>query len=196
MKFLLRIVAAAAVVLLAGLAVTSSGGYDVSARERHWPVTERLIEWVRNRSIAAHAKDILVPASLDDHDRVVAGMAHYREHCAVCHGGPGTAPDDMAEGMYPAPPDLQKAARRRSPAELFWIIKNGIKMSGMPAWADHGDADLWSIVALVVQLPSLKSDGYAKLAAEAEMIAGGHHHHHPGSESEEMEEDGHHQHHP
>ena len=175
MNWMVRSAAVLVALVAAGLGIAYSGVVDASARERHWPVIERLIEWARNRSIAVHAKDISVPTSFDAHDRVVEGMTHYREHCAVCHGGPGVGPDDMAQGMYPAPPDLQQAAARRTPAELFWIIKNGIKMSGMPAWADHGDEELWPIVALVSQLPILNPEDYASLAAEADLTKGGRH---------------------
>lgn len=79
----------------------------------------------------------------------------------------------MAEGMYPRPPKLTDAAVHWSPVELFWILKNGIRMSGMPAWGDHGDKDLWDIVAFLEQLPTLSEQNYGKLVRES-MAAGGH----------------------
>jgi mono/diheme cytochrome c family protein len=126
-------IVAAVAVLLAGFGIAYSGSFDVSAQERHWPAIERRIAWARDGSISAHAKEVTVPASFDGRDQVVRGMVHYREHCAVCHGGPGVEADDMAKGMYPAPPDLRQAAARRTPAELFWIVRNGIAAPGMPS---------------------------------------------------------------
>lgn len=83
----------------------------------------------------------------------------------------------MAEGMYPKPPVLNDVAQRYTPGELFWILKHGIKMSGMPSWADHGDDDLWNIVAFLEKLPGMNSSTYQALVARAE-AAGGHHMHH------------------
>ncbi len=78
--------------------------------------------------------------------------------------------------MYPKPPVLTHVASRRTPAELFWILKHGIKMSGMPAWGDHGDPALWNIVAFLEHLPDTDARQYAELTREA-AAAGGHHMH-------------------
>jgi mono/diheme cytochrome c family protein len=90
-------------------------------------------------------------------------------HCAVCHGAPGVPKGDIAEGMYPQPPDLAVAAKQYSDAELFWILKHGIKMTGMPAWADHSDAELWATVAFVKKLPGMSEAAYAKFVKENAM---------------------------
>lgn len=82
----------------------------------------------------------------------------------------------MAEGMYPSPPVLTDVAHRYSPAELFWILKHGIKMSGMPSWGDHSDEDLWNTVAFMEKLPTMSEEDYGKLVM-ASMAAGGHHMH-------------------
>ena len=65
------------------------------------------------------------------------GVAHYAAHCAVCHGAPGVPKGDIGRGLYPPPPDLARTAPLYTPAELFWTVKHGIKMTGMPAWSDH-----------------------------------------------------------
>ena len=163
----------ACIVAVGGVAAAT---FDVSARTRHWPATTWAIEQVRDHSIRSGAAGIAVPAGLDDPKRVVAGAEHYRAHCAVCHGAPGVEPDVIARGMYPAPPDLRHAAEHRGPAELFWIVKNGIKMSGMPAWADHGDEELWPVVALLLQLPKMTAEEYVRLTAEIDHPAGRHDH--------------------
>src|SRR5262245_4431884 len=83
---------------------------------------------------------------LDDPAKLLIGVEHYAAHCAVCHGAPGVSRGDIARGLYPPPPDLAKTAPLYTPAELFWIVKHGIKMTGMPAWSNHSDDELWATV--------------------------------------------------
>lgn len=169
-------VAAGLFAAIGGAAAIALSTFDVSARTRHWPATTWAIEVVRDHSIRSAAAGIVVPAGLGDRVNIMAGAEHYRAHCAVCHGAPGVEPDIIARGMYPAPPDLRYAAEHRGPAELFWIVKNGIKMSGMPAWGDHGDEELWPVVALMQQLPKMTAEDYTRLTAEIDQAAGHHQH--------------------
>lgn len=156
--------------------ITWFGMISVAATEPHWPVTYWLMEVTRNRSINTNAAGIVPPGNLAEQSRIISGTAHFVEHCSGCHSAPGVPADDLAEGMYPAPPVLTDAARRWTPGELFWIVKNGIKMSGMPAWTNHGDEALWNIVAFLEKLPTLSEADYAQLVM-ASMHAGGHHMH-------------------
>jgi mono/diheme cytochrome c family protein len=110
-----------------------------------------------------------------DRAKILIGTEHFAAHCAVCHGAPGVPKGDIAHGLYPQPPNLAEAAKRYSPGELFWIVKHGIKMSGMPAWADHSDEELWATVAFLRKLPGMTEEDYAKLVM-ASMAHGGHHH--------------------
>jgi mono/diheme cytochrome c family protein len=135
--------------LLGGFAVIYTGAYDVAATSPHWPVTSWVMETARIRSIKAHAASIQAPPSFDDPANIPIGVEHFAAHCAVCHGAPGVPRGDIAQGLYPPPPDLAKTAPFYSSAELFWIVINGIKMTGMPAWSDHSDAELWGTVAFV-----------------------------------------------
>lgn len=153
---------------LGGAAFIYSGLYNIAAKDAHWPVTLWVIEKARDRSVEVHAAGIRVPASLDDEAKIAGGAGHFATHCAVCHGAPGVAKDDIAGGMYPQPPDLDHASRHFTPAELFWIVKNGIKLTGMPSWADHGDDELWDIVAFLEKLPAMPPDEYGRLVAAAE----------------------------
>jgi mono/diheme cytochrome c family protein len=169
------ILVAALVALLGGFAVIYAGIYDVAATEPHSPVTSWLLETVRTRSIKAHAAGIHVPPGLDDPAKVIIGVEHYAAHCAVCHGAPGVPKGDIAHGLYPQPPNLAEAAERYSPAELFWIVKHGIKMTGMPAWNDHSDSELWATVSFLEKLPGMSEQDYARLVMSG-MAHGGHHH--------------------
>jgi len=163
------------VVVLGAVAVFYCGVYDVAATTPHWPVARTILETARLRSIKAHAAGIAVPSGLDDPAKVLVGVEHYGAHCTVCHGAPGVPKGDIGRGLYPPPPDLAKAASLYSPAELFWILKHGIKMTGMPAWSDHSDEELWATVAFLEKLPSLSEQDYAKLLM-ASAAHGGHRH--------------------
>jgi mono/diheme cytochrome c family protein len=160
-------------VVLAGIAFVYSGAYYVGADQPHWSMTSWLFNEARNRSIRAHASGIAVPGGLDDPARILAGVAHFAEHCVVCHGAPGAERGDIAEGLSPRPPNLADAARCYTPAELFWIVKHGIRMTGMPAWRDHSDDELWATVAFLEKLPGMTDLDYAKLLA-ASRAQGGH----------------------
>ena len=168
------LIAAIVVLLLSGFVVIYAGIYDVAATAPHWRVTLWLIETARIRSIKAHAAEIQTPLGLDDPAKVVIGIGHYAAHCAVCHGAPGVPKGDIAHGLYPQPPDLAYASSHYTPAELFWIVKHGIKMTGMPAWSDHSDEELWATVAFLQKLPGMSEQEYAKLVM-ASMAQGGHH---------------------
>ncbi|GBQ24030.1 cytochrome c family protein [Acetobacter estunensis NRIC 0472] len=161
----------------AGATVVFGGLYDVSATSPHWRLTYRVLETARLHSIRHHAEGITAPVDLETQARLVGGASHFSTHCASCHSAPGVEAEDMAVGMYPKPPVLKDVAQRYTPGELFWILKHGIKMSGMPSWADHGDDDLWNIVAFLGSLPGMNSSDYQALVAQAG-AAGGHHTHH------------------
>ena len=168
---LIAIVLAAAA---AGAAAIYSGVYNVAATDPHWPITYRILEIARNRSIRAHAAGIVVPAGYAEEKKVIAAAGHFGEHCSVCHGGPGLDRGDFAGGMYPKPPDLTNVSKRFTPSELFWILKNGIKMSGMPSMADDGDEMLWATVGFLEKLPGMTPDEYNDLWM-ASQAAGGQH---------------------
>jgi mono/diheme cytochrome c family protein len=175
MRTALAIIATVIVVaVLAGAAFVYSGNYYVGADQQHWPTTEWLLNEARNRSIRAHAAGITEPIGLNDPAKIVAGVSHYSEHCAVCHGALGVERGDLAEGLYPRPPNLTHSIKLYTPAELFWIIKHGIKMTGMPSWGDHIDDELWTTVAFVRMLPGMTPEEYSKLVQEV-MQASGHH---------------------
>lgn len=163
------------ILVLGAGAVIYAGVYDVAATAPHWRATAWLLETARTRSIKAQAAGIAVPPGLDDPAKVIIGIEHYAAHCAICHGAPGVPKGDIAQGLYPPPPDLAKTAPLYTPAELFWTVKHGIKMTGMPAWSDHSDDELWATVGFLEKLPGMREQDYAKLVM-ASIAHGGHHH--------------------
>ena len=162
------------VVPLAAGALIYVGLYDVAATTPHWLVARAILETARVRSIKAHASGLETPLGLEDPAKVLIGVEHYAAHCAVCHGAPGVPKGDIGRGLYPQPPDLAKMPSLYSPPELFWILKHGIKMTGMPAWRDHTDDELWATVAFLEKLPGMSEQDYARLVM-ASMAHGGHH---------------------
>ena len=155
------------VVIVGIVGAVRVGLYNVAATNPHFKLTNALLHTVMRYSVKARASGIATPP-LDDPALIEQGFADYREMCQVCHGAPGIDPDEAGKGLTPRPPDLTRTAGRWSDAELFWIIKNGVRMTGMPAWGPtHDDARLWSMVAFVRRLPSLSARDYASLVEEA-----------------------------
>src|SRR6266850_7884657 len=110
-----------AVVLIGGAVFVYSGFYDIGAAAPHWRITHWVMETARVRSIKAHAAGITAPPGLDDLARIPMGTEHFAAHCAVCHGAPGVPKGDIAQGLYPQPPDLTQMSTRYTPSELYWI---------------------------------------------------------------------------
>jgi len=137
-----------------------AGAYNVAATEPHGPTARWLLETVMEKSVKARARNIH-PVPLDDAALVAKGGKTYGAMCQSCHGGPGVTLSALARGLRPAAPDLARTARDWQPNELFWIVKNGIKMTGMPAWGpSHSDTELWAVVAFVTRLPTMPLSDY------------------------------------
>lgn len=172
-----RILATLAVLAIAGAiaaaAVVYGGLYDVSATNPHLRPTYAVLDIAMRRAVQERAEKIAVP-KLDDPALVARGLALFREHCVQCHGAPGIAPQPFALGLTPSAANLAHTAREWKPAELFWVVKHGLKMTGMPAWEFRmGEADLWSVVAFLRELPSLSPDDYERRAAAVPKAAPG-----------------------
>ena len=136
------------------------GVYDVSAVQQHTPPVYHTLDAALKRSIQRRARAI-TPPPLDDAAMIERGFQIYRKKCVECHGAPGVARQDVGKGLTPLPANLVHTARTWSAAEIYWTVRNGVKMSGMPAWRfKYPDEDLWSIVAFVKQLARFSPSGY------------------------------------
>lgn len=145
---------------LLGSAIVYFGWYDVSATSPHTIAVHHLMDTALTRAVKARSADIQVP-DLDAPERIRNGSQLYRAHCAQCHGGPGVAPQPYALGLHPAPAALVTTARTRPAADIFWITRQGIKMTGMPAWQYRlTDAEIWDVVAFMRVLPTLSTAQY------------------------------------
>ena len=158
------------IAVVGGVAV-GLGVYDVAADAPHWPAMEWVLQLARARSVAVRAADVRAP-DLDDAARVRSGAGNYDAMCATCHLRPGRADSELHRGLYPQPPDLTRSGIA-DPAQAFWTIKHGVKMSAMPAWGRSMQDDyIWSLVAFLRRLPQMTPEQYlAEVAA-----SGGHHH--------------------
>jgi hypothetical protein len=141
-----------------GTAVFLFGGhYNVAAIQPDPAIVDWALQRVRMASVARHA-GVTGPVTLDDPVIVQAGARAYANRgCPICHGAPGVTWQKFSEGLNPSPPDLAEAGKQREPAQIFWVIKNGIKMTGMPGFGATGveDKEIWSMVAFVKKLPGV-----------------------------------------
>jgi mono/diheme cytochrome c family protein len=164
----------ALVVVLGAAAVAAVfyfGLYDVSATDQHLAPTYRILDTAMRRSVRQRAAQITVP-DLSQPGQIQRGLALYRQHCVQCHGAPGVAPEPFALGMTPAPANLVYTAREWPPADVFWVVKEGIKMTGMPAWKHRmADEDVWAIVSFMRELPRLSPEEYRSRKAERSIAA-------------------------
>jgi mono/diheme cytochrome c family protein len=157
---LLLLVGAVAAAIYTGL-------YNIAADVPHTQPVYWLIETVRNRSVAVRARNVNVPNDLNDASRVSRGAGQYAEMCSSCHLAPGMKRTEVSQGLYPRAPELRRSTEL-TPAEQFWVIKHGIKMTGMPAWGvTHDDELLWDVVAFVRKLPELTPEQYKALVKNA-----------------------------
>lgn len=171
---LLRLVGLTAVVIviviLGGLVFIYSGVYNIAATQPHTRPVYWVLEKAMEQSVRRRARDIKAPP-LDNPALVEQGFRHYVHLCETCHGAPGVAPSGIGLGIMPAAPYLMETTRKWQPAELYWIIKYGIKMTAMPSWRPTQDEqDIWAIVAFLQKLPSLSPQGYQAMARVLEEI--------------------------
>ena len=154
-------------IVLLGTSFVYFGLYNIGADAPHIRPVYALIDSLRERSISVRASGISAPADLASPQRIATGAGLYGEMCSGCHLGPGVERSELSQGLYPQAPELARA-HPMSPAEQFWIIKHGVKLSAMPAWGKtHSDPLIWDMVAFVRKLPSLSPGEYQKLVAGA-----------------------------
>ena len=171
-RIIISFAAFCALGLLVVAGVVFSGLINVAADDPHTGAVHAFLETARNRSIEVRSEDIVVP-SLDDEDQIRAGAGNYDSMCVGCHLAPGMAETELSNGLYPAPPSLAEAGLYGDPAKTFWVIKHGIKATGMPAWGKSmADPYIWGMVAFLQKLPELDEGAYRALVASS----GGHQH--------------------
>ena len=182
MKTILSLILAS--LILAFIAL-GSGAYNMAATEKHWGITEKIIEWVRESSIEARARNLEVPP-LDDAEVLLKGAVHYNAMCITCHLAPGLKPTELSIGLYPQAPIFHQRESVNDPVkklehirEYFWVIKNGLKMTAMPAWGlSHDDNSIWAMAAFVVKMSHMTPEQYENLISSAKDHSHDHEHSH------------------
>ncbi len=167
MKYFVGAVTVLALLVVGYLIFIYSGIYNISALVHHDEMTLWMMNTVKENSIKHNVDDDIKTPDLTDSSLIRMGFVHYREMCVGCHGGPGIEQNEIAKGLYPNPPMLAKVVKARTPQQLFWITKNGLKMTGMPAFGiTHTDDMIWAIVAFTNKLPTLTKEQYQFLDNE------------------------------
>ncbi len=141
-----------------------SGAYNVAASSGHWAIVEWFLRFGMRNSVELRAATIN-PPPLDDQNLIALGAGHFHLGCAYCHGTPGSAGTRVTDAMLPAPPHLPTSMQPWKDEELFWIVRHGIKYTGMPGWLAPERADeVWAVVAFLKKLPKLDARQYRELA--------------------------------
>ena len=154
-----------AFLLLLGLTIVIGGiglwyflSSGVSAREQPGRIEEFVAGRARNMAIARRARSLSNPVEYSG-EMIADGRAHFADHCATCHANDGSGDTPIGRGMWPKPPDMRRARTQNlSDGELFWIIENGIRFTGMPAWSTgtkEGETASWHLVHFIRRLPRL-----------------------------------------
>lgn len=171
-SFLLRhptlsaFVSAVVAIAAAGFGVMYSGLYDVSAASGHNPIVAWALHKTYMQSLHRHAAGIKVPTDLMTVANVEAGARLYRGTCAACHGAPGQTLSPIGQGIFPIAPELLSARRRNNPQMMFWVIKNGVKMTAMPAFGKtQDDQTIWDLTAFLYKGRGISPQDFDKLSA-------------------------------
>ncbi|MCU0344422.1 MAG: cytochrome c [Ignavibacterium sp.] len=191
MKILLSVGLTLIALLVLSLIFIYSGWYNVSANEQENGIMKWVLATTKNNSIEARIENISIP-DLNDSLMIKEGFEHYDEMCVSCHGAPGEEVTELSKGLNPSAPFLTELEKEIDTRELFWVIKNGIKMTGMPAWGKtHSDEKIWAIVAFMKTLPDMTAEDYKKMGNESveenenqEQAGESEHHNHSHTEGE------------
>jgi mono/diheme cytochrome c family protein len=179
-KILLVIAVLIAMLLLAAAAVLHNG---LSSRAQPTRLETLLARGARHIAIHEDARNQRNPAP-ETPENLREARLHFADHCAICHGNDGSGDTMMGHGLYPKPPDLrEQQTQKLSDGEIFWIIENGVRFTGMPAFGGtHGsEEDSWKLVLFIRHLPQLTSE--EKIEMEGYNPKG------PEDRQEEQEED-------
>jgi mono/diheme cytochrome c family protein len=153
------------VLAVVGLIALAAGGYFVSgginSKQQPSVIETTVARRLRTAVIPDRAKKLTNPVTMTP-DVLQAGMAHFADHCASCHANDGSADTEMGRGLYPKVPDMRQAPTQSlSDGELFYIIENGVRLTGMPAWGtgtrEGADAS-WTLVHFIRHLPKITEE--------------------------------------
>ncbi|MGH9804906.1 MAG: c-type cytochrome [Candidatus Acidiferrales bacterium] len=173
----------AALALLAGAVALGVwvARHGFSAREKPSWVEAYLVRHARRIATPAGARELRNPYPLTP-ERLVSARAHWADHCATCHALDGSGATAIGKNMYPPAPDMRDATTQSlSDGELFYIISNGVRFTGMPAWGgEHSPEETWELVGFLRRLPALTLEELKEMEEMAKTGSAGGHSHDPG----------------
>jgi mono/diheme cytochrome c family protein/ketosteroid isomerase-like protein len=194
-NFLFGVLGSGVIAALGALLVIFGGWFPVAAFPPEPPLITRVIHTAYEKAVAHAAEDIIVPDDMAASARTQRGAYNFQAMCAGCHAPPGSEAgvQVQVQGMNPRPPELTELASRRSSAEAFWVIKNGVRMTGMPAFGPtHEDEELWALVAFLAAAQDMTAGEYAAaITAARTAFAPGDGHGHSHGAAAAMPEAGH-----
>jgi cytochrome c553 len=145
-----------------GFGFAWSGVMSVRASSGHWVVTDWFLHWVMRNSVATASLSV-TPPPLDDPALVPPAAGHFETGCATCHGSPAQGRSPAVLAMLPPPPDLKMVVPEWSDAQLFEIVKHGVRFTGMPSWPTAArDDEVWAMVAFLRKLPDMNGEAYMR----------------------------------
>ena len=168
MRMRTAVISGLVVVVLAtacAMALTRSGGF--STRRQPTPVEGIIARAARRWAIPRAGRDAANPVPFSDEVWAEA-RAHFADHCATCHGNDGRGDTTLGRNLYPKAPDMRLAATQQlSDGGLYWIIENGVRLTGMPAWGAGGgnDNDTWKLVHFIRRLNQLSPEQLQEMEA-------------------------------
>ena len=153
--------------LATAIVAVSFARRGISAREAPGRAETVIARRLRSAAIPRTARDRQNPVAASA-EALKEGMEHFADHCAVCHANDGSG-SPMGKSLYPPAPDMRAASTQQlSDGELFAIIENGIRLTGMPAWGNgtpEGEASSWALVHFIRRLPRLPPEDVARMEA-------------------------------
>lgn len=170
-RWIFRVAVFLFLVAFGGFLFVAAGIMPIKASSGHWAITAWFLNFAMRRSVVTHSLGIETPP-FDDPGLVTKGATHYEFGCRPCHGGPDLPQPVIAAQMTPHPPHLARTIPQWRADELFYIVKHGVKFTGMPAWpAQQRDDEVWAVVAFLLKLPKLTAEEYQKLSRSLKPIA-------------------------
>jgi len=156
------------IALVAGLMLVWIQSRGISAKEQPGRFETIVARTMRRLAIPQSARAMVNPVTPTP-DLVTEAMTHYADHCSTCHANDGSGDTEMGRGLYPKPPDMRTSATQSlTDGELFYIIENGVRLTGMPAWSTgtgEGASASWALVHFIRELPRLTPEQIEQMKA-------------------------------
>jgi len=176
-RFLTGVVFGILLVAAGAAAILYTGSFNTSAEKPPSRMEKKIATFALNKSVEHRAPNRTNPLPATP-ENLRRGLAHFRENCVLCHGAPGVDPGEIGQGLNPGAPDLTlPRVQARTDGQLFWLVDEGIKMTGMPAFGPtHDENEIWKIVAFLRHLPEITPEETAQLKRGREEEEDEHHH--------------------